>query len=344
MGHRYGSCPAGSKQSFTEREYDAAGHSGRPRLVFLAPDDFTVSASEIEDDELRDRQRQFRHRVLTERVSASFSDPQHLAAQVVTSIRNWEASTATNATSALVDEKPMSARSYSPPSFFTHDGSPNRYRASNFVKFVAAPATPIAIFLDAAKQRRFDKAVKETFLEIPSIERAVPRGKYYQVECSSSFRSSTHRVWYLTDSTNIGYSANLDTNDEIMVGDFALHYIFFLRLCESWFRSPQAVDLTFRLECPKARFAPFFPEPDGEGDRHDYDRVNIRFNHGNAYLPEYDEVTERLDSARRPEALAQLTLRQLQETAGAQASLNEWKEYFNSLYRQTGIVPWGKLR
>ena len=49
-----------------------------------------MPTSETEDDELRDRQKQFRRRVLTVRVSATFEDPHHLAKQVVTSIRNWE--------------------------------------------------------------------------------------------------------------------------------------------------------------------------------------------------------------------------------------------------------------
>ena len=90
VGHRYGSCPADSKQSFTEHEYDAALNSDRPRLVFLAPDDFAVPVSEIEDDERRDRQSKFRQRVLTDRVSVVFNNPDDLATQVVTSIRNWE--------------------------------------------------------------------------------------------------------------------------------------------------------------------------------------------------------------------------------------------------------------
>ena len=78
VGHRYGSCPADSKQSFTEHEYDAALDSDRPRLVFLAPDDFAVPVSEIEDDERRDRQSKFRQRVLTDRVSVVFNNPDDL--------------------------------------------------------------------------------------------------------------------------------------------------------------------------------------------------------------------------------------------------------------------------
>ena len=94
VGNRYGSCPVGSKKSFTEHEYNEALCSRRPRLAFLTPDDFAMPASEIEDDELRDRQKQFRRRILTDRISATFKDPHHLAVQVVVSIRNWETTAA----------------------------------------------------------------------------------------------------------------------------------------------------------------------------------------------------------------------------------------------------------
>ena len=90
VGHRYGSCPTGSMKSFTEHEYDAALCSRCPCLAFLTPDDFAVKASETEDDKLRDRQKQFRQRILDAHVVATFKDPHHLAQQVVISIRNWE--------------------------------------------------------------------------------------------------------------------------------------------------------------------------------------------------------------------------------------------------------------
>ena len=96
VGHRYGSCPAGSMKSFTEHEYDAALCSRCPCLAFLTPDDFAVKASAIENDELRDRQKQFRQRVLDAHLVATFDDPHHLAQQVVTAIHNWE-NTSTNA-------------------------------------------------------------------------------------------------------------------------------------------------------------------------------------------------------------------------------------------------------
>ena len=79
VGHRYGSCLADSKQSFTEYEYDAALKSDRPRLIFIASEDFEVLASEIENDEMRDRQNKFRQRVLTDRGSVEFNNPSDLA-------------------------------------------------------------------------------------------------------------------------------------------------------------------------------------------------------------------------------------------------------------------------
>ncbi len=90
VGHRYGSCPTGSMKSFTEHEYEAAVSFRCPRLVFLTPDDFAMPASEIEDDNFRDRQKQFRSRVLTDRVSATFENPHDLARQVAVAIHNWE--------------------------------------------------------------------------------------------------------------------------------------------------------------------------------------------------------------------------------------------------------------
>lgn len=51
VGHLYGSSPPGSDESFTVREYNAAGEAGRPRLIFVAPDDFPLAASLREADE-----------------------------------------------------------------------------------------------------------------------------------------------------------------------------------------------------------------------------------------------------------------------------------------------------
>src|ERR1051326_7855901 len=90
IGHLYGSSPPGSDKSFTEREYDAALAAGRPRLLFVAPDDFALPASLRESDTNSEKQMAFRKRINKERVRANFQSPDDLARAVVTAIRNWE--------------------------------------------------------------------------------------------------------------------------------------------------------------------------------------------------------------------------------------------------------------
>jgi hypothetical protein len=76
VGHLYGSCPPRSEQSFTEREYDAAVRGSKPRLMFLAPEDFPLPANLVESDETRAKQRQFRARVDQERIRETFVSPE----------------------------------------------------------------------------------------------------------------------------------------------------------------------------------------------------------------------------------------------------------------------------
>ena len=90
VGHLHGRCPKGSEQSYTEREYEAAVAANVPRLMFLAPEDFSFPANLIEPDEKRQRQRAFRERVSRERIPDTFSSPADLAGGVVQAIRNWE--------------------------------------------------------------------------------------------------------------------------------------------------------------------------------------------------------------------------------------------------------------
>jgi hypothetical protein len=53
LGHLYGTCPPGSEQSYTEREYNAAVAAGIPRLMFFAHEHFPVPADVIESDVAR---------------------------------------------------------------------------------------------------------------------------------------------------------------------------------------------------------------------------------------------------------------------------------------------------
>lgn len=94
IGHCYGSIPPGETLSFTEQEYDAA--SMRPRLVFVAPDDFPVPMSLVrgQGQALIDRQTAFRAKVAGGRHLAAraeaFATPQALATAVVKALRDWE--------------------------------------------------------------------------------------------------------------------------------------------------------------------------------------------------------------------------------------------------------------
>jgi len=88
LGHLYGSCPEGSDQSYTEREYEVAFEAGKPMLMFVAPRDFPVPADLIESDEMRKKQKAFRERVSKDRMRADFKSPDNLALGVTQAIGN----------------------------------------------------------------------------------------------------------------------------------------------------------------------------------------------------------------------------------------------------------------
>lgn len=90
LGHCYGSIPKGQRTSYTEKEYEAAINSHRPRLMFLAPDDFPVPAHLREDEDHWRRQKAFRAKVQADDLHASFSTPHELAHAVLQAIGNWE--------------------------------------------------------------------------------------------------------------------------------------------------------------------------------------------------------------------------------------------------------------
>jgi hypothetical protein len=97
VGHLYGSSPAHNDQSYTEREIDAAISAGKPRLVFIAPDDFALPASLIESDEQRAKQRALRERAAEERIRDTFTTPDDLASKVVRAIHNLPSTAAAGA-------------------------------------------------------------------------------------------------------------------------------------------------------------------------------------------------------------------------------------------------------
>jgi hypothetical protein len=87
----------GTKQSYTQREYQAAVEAKLPRLLFLAPDDFPVPANLREPEWKLERSRRLssdpvldsKDRIL----SIGFTSPDRSDHQIVTAIRNWERET-----------------------------------------------------------------------------------------------------------------------------------------------------------------------------------------------------------------------------------------------------------
>jgi hypothetical protein len=105
VGHLYGSCPPGTEQSYTEREYEAAVAAEVPRLMFIAPEDFRLPANLREPGAKWQRQRAFRDRISQECIRETFSAlPEDLAWRVVQAIRNWEQEQAVAQRHPFLDE------------------------------------------------------------------------------------------------------------------------------------------------------------------------------------------------------------------------------------------------
>ncbi len=119
VGHLYGSRPENSAQSYTEREFDAAVAANKPRLMFIAPEDFSFPANLIEPDEPRQKQREFRQRASTGRIRDTFTSPEDLAGRVVQAIHNWEKEHAQTPPASDVDQT-LSLRALPPQPDFVH--------------------------------------------------------------------------------------------------------------------------------------------------------------------------------------------------------------------------------
>jgi hypothetical protein len=350
VGHLYGSSPPCSDESFTEREYNAAAQAGRPRFIFVAPDDFPLSATLRETDEKSRKQKAFRHRVTAERIRASFQSPEDLALAVVTALRNWElapnAAQPETAAIASLEAPEKILAGLNTQSFFAMSGEPPAsYRAADYISLIAVPRSIKALRLDQTAQERFEQMVTFAFPEIRGFDLAIPRGQYYQVQSHVPSRSSTHRVWCLWNCGAVGYTANLEQSHALPVGDLVLHYIFFWRLCELVLGPSGEVVVDALLVCPHARFTAHFPDP--HGSRSDYDYVSgIRFDERHPYVREQIQRIEKFhlpveDIAQK---LADLVFFQIQETAAARIDFEKWLEAITNLLRQTGFGNWGKLR
>ena len=90
LGYCYGSVHEQSGKSFTEREYDEAIRTNKPRLMYVAPRGFKVDAEVLIADGKADRQQAFRNNVNSQQIRDEFESPDNLAMRVVVDLRNQE--------------------------------------------------------------------------------------------------------------------------------------------------------------------------------------------------------------------------------------------------------------
>ena len=89
-GFCYGSVHKPSGKSYTEREYNEAVRVAKPRLMYVAPDDFKVEAKVLLTDGNPDRQAAFRKSIDSQQIRDEFANSEDLAKKVVLDLRNWE--------------------------------------------------------------------------------------------------------------------------------------------------------------------------------------------------------------------------------------------------------------
>lgn len=95
IGHRFGDGPKGGRDSYSQREYQAALQANKPRLLFLAPDDFPIPANLQEPAWKIRAQIKFRKELLASKdriVSTGFTSPDDLAKQIAIAVYNLEPS------------------------------------------------------------------------------------------------------------------------------------------------------------------------------------------------------------------------------------------------------------
>ena len=90
VGLLYGSSPEGEDKSYTEIEYNTADECVKPRLMCVAPNDFSVPGNLFESEEKRGKQQAFRFRVDNECQRGTFRSSFEAAACVTTALHNWE--------------------------------------------------------------------------------------------------------------------------------------------------------------------------------------------------------------------------------------------------------------
>lgn len=90
IGPHYGSIPRGQRKSFTELEYEKARQLGKPRLIYITPEDFATSEREREPSALYRKQKSFRNSVSSDVARETFpaGEENGLAIRVVSDLAN----------------------------------------------------------------------------------------------------------------------------------------------------------------------------------------------------------------------------------------------------------------
>ncbi|HET9210384.1 MAG TPA: SUMF1/EgtB/PvdO family nonheme iron enzyme [Thermoanaerobaculia bacterium] len=112
VGHLNGSSPDGSDLSFTQIEYEEAKRAGKPRLLFVADEDFLLPAKLMKQEpEAAERQVRFREQVCRERAVVFFNEPQRLATLVAVALQTYQQESAAAGDGAV---KPRSRKRSGP--------------------------------------------------------------------------------------------------------------------------------------------------------------------------------------------------------------------------------------
>lgn len=117
----YGSVHAPSGKSYTHREYDEAVAQGKPRLMYVSPEDFKGGATAVMNNENAERQAAFRAEINSRQIRDEFESPADLAWRVVIDLRNWERENETPAEKVRSPwpKEPLLAHPYPLPPGFT---------------------------------------------------------------------------------------------------------------------------------------------------------------------------------------------------------------------------------
>lgn len=147
VGHLYGSLPEGSDLSCTQIEYEEAKRRRKPRLLFVAHEDFPVPARLLREEtpEAAQRQLEFRERVQQERTVGRFLDPANLAADVVAALHKLQAQSSPKGTSKAGARKAPSSLAQTETLYLAH--LVERYRYLDFRGMGISDRVPLKLAL-----------------------------------------------------------------------------------------------------------------------------------------------------------------------------------------------------